>query len=75
MTRTLTHTALSTLTDSPRLPLIANWLVSVACRITIWDQRRRSRIDLKSLDDHLLEDIGVTQFEARKEAARPFWQI
>ncbi len=33
----------------------------------------RQRTALRELDDHLLEDIGVTRAEAEKEAARPAW--
>ena len=33
----------------------------------------RQRRDLASLDDHLLEDIGVSRSEAQREAARSMW--
>lgn len=35
--------------------------------------RRRQRRDLLELTDEQLRDIGVTPEEARREAARPFW--
>ena len=73
MTRTLTARTLSPLAASHRLPLIALFAVTVAAVITQWDLRRRSRKHLKQLDDHMLEDIGVTRSEAMKEAQRPFW--
>ncbi|MEM8742477.1 MAG: DUF1127 domain-containing protein [Pseudomonadota bacterium] len=38
-----------------------------------WMARARSRADLATLDDHLLDDIGVTRADARREARRPFW--
>lgn len=34
-----------------------------------WQQRR----DLRELTDDQLRDIGLTRAEARREAARPFW--
>jgi len=34
-----------------------------------WRQRR----DLRELSDDQLRDIGVTRQDARREAARPFW--
>jgi uncharacterized protein YjiS (DUF1127 family) len=37
-------------------------------------ERRRQRIALARLDDHLLRDIGVTQAVAAAEAAKPFWR-
>lgn len=52
--------------------------VSVFKRLTqvfgIWIARRRTRLHLSELDTHMLDDIGVTEAQARKEAARPFWQ-
>ncbi len=36
---------------------------------------RRSRNDLRSLDAHLLSDIGLTELEAQKEADRPAWDV
>lgn len=35
--------------------------------------RRRQRRDLRELTDDQLLDIGLTRAEARREAARPFW--
>ena len=34
---------------------------------------RRNRGKLALLDAHLLRDIGLTEDEARREAARPLW--
>ncbi|MEY1556284.1 DUF1127 domain-containing protein [Yoonia sp. R2331] len=36
-------------------------------------QVRRQRIDLASLEPHLLNDIGVTEAQARTEANRSIW--
>ena len=35
----------------------------------------RSRLDLNKLDDRLLEDIGVSRAEAKREAERPIWNV
>jgi uncharacterized protein YjiS (DUF1127 family) len=35
----------------------------------------RSRQALAGLDARALEDIGVTQAEARREATRPIWDV
>lgn len=45
----------------------------VAVCLTQWSERRRTRIHLKNLDDHLLRDVGLDRLTARKEANRPFW--
>ena len=37
------------------------------------EDKRLSRIALSELTDDQLADIGVTHAEARREAARPFW--
>ena len=34
---------------------------------------RRSRRPLLTLDDRLLDDIGITREQARKEGRKPFW--
>ena len=39
-----------------------------------WIMARRTRAALRALDAHLLEDIGMTEGEAMRESARPFWQ-
>jgi uncharacterized protein YjiS (DUF1127 family) len=35
----------------------------------------RSRGRLARLDDHLLQDIGLTREEAEAEATRPIWDV
>ena len=35
----------------------------------------RSRVDLASLDEHMLKDVGLTKDEAKKEAERPVWDV
>jgi uncharacterized protein YjiS (DUF1127 family) len=37
--------------------------------------RRRQRLDLSELDEHLLKDIGLSRSAARAEAAKPFWRF
>ncbi|HAM48359.1 MAG TPA: DUF1127 domain-containing protein [Alphaproteobacteria bacterium] len=40
----------------------------------MWRHRVLYRQHLRGLDDHLLDDLGLTRAEAEREAARPFWQ-
>lgn len=39
-----------------------------------WIERRRQRHALAALDDRLLQDIGLTRFDVKKEYNKPFWQ-
>lgn len=39
-----------------------------------WDDRRRSRVALAHLDDHLIRDIGLDRAACEDEALRPFWR-
>jgi uncharacterized protein YjiS (DUF1127 family) len=36
---------------------------------------RRQRHRLRSLDDHLLKDIGLTPETAAREAGKPIWDV
>jgi len=38
-----------------------------------WMARSRQRQALGELDDHLLDDIGLTRAQAAREIAKPFW--
>lgn len=75
MTRTMHNPALTLLNTSPRLPLIAAMAVRFAATVTKWEQRRRTRINLGYLDDHLLRDVGLNRTQAEQETARRFWQV
>jgi uncharacterized protein YjiS (DUF1127 family) len=38
-----------------------------------WMARARERRALRELNDHLLDDIGITRADARREWDKPFW--
>jgi uncharacterized protein YjiS (DUF1127 family) len=42
--------------------------------IGAWIERSRQRHALADLDDRLLDDIGITPFDAAHEIAKPFWR-
>ena len=42
--------------------------------LVAWQQRYELRRHLLEMDDHLLDDIGFSREDARREAARPFWK-
>lgn len=74
MSRTLHTVNLALLNDQARLPTVAHVLIAVAVVVTKWDRYRRTRKELKTLDPHLLNDIGLTARAASIEARKPFWQ-
>lgn len=49
-------------------------LRSVWTAVQVWVTRRRARLTLARLDDHMLRDIGVTRSTATRECEKPFWQ-
>jgi len=42
--------------------------------LTYWMERSRTRRQLRMLEDHVLEDIGITRERAMAESAKYFWQ-
>ena len=73
MTRTRTISALAYLQSRPLTPF-ASVLLQIVVVCVSWSERRRTRIALADLDDHKLDDEGLTRGEALEEARRPFWQ-
>jgi uncharacterized protein YjiS (DUF1127 family) len=67
------------LTDAPRLPAagrrgLADVLLHVLDRICAWQERRRQRWILASLDDNALKDVGLTRADVAWEVSKPFWR-
>jgi uncharacterized protein YjiS (DUF1127 family) len=50
--------------------ILSNWSRAIA----IWLDRRRGRQELSSLDDRLLDDIGISREDALWKASKPFWR-
>ena len=42
--------------------------------LRLWRARARGRQQLRTFDDHLLRDIGITRLQAEAEADKPFWR-
>ncbi len=55
-----------------RLP--ARLTHAVAATLKLWRARHRQRRCLAQLDTRALRDIGVTPYDAQREAATPFWR-
>lgn len=43
-------------------------------KLNDWRVRRKTRAHLASLDDRALRDIGLSRYDAYKEAEKPFWE-
>lgn len=41
---------------------------------SLWRLRRSERRHLRSLENHVLADLGLTRAEVEREARKPFWQ-
>ncbi len=55
-------------------PAIAvRFAVAVAHMLMTWDERFRTRQQLKKLTEHDLRDMGLTRSDVHKELRRPFF--
>ncbi|MDY0883367.1 DUF1127 domain-containing protein [Dongia soli] len=43
--------------------------------MSAWQARARQRRHLASLDNRLLQDIGLSRVDVEQEATKPFWRI
>jgi uncharacterized protein YjiS (DUF1127 family) len=52
------------------------WLLvaRAADLLLAWHERARQRRCLRSLDDHMLRDIGLSRADVEGEAEKPFWR-
>jgi uncharacterized protein YjiS (DUF1127 family) len=65
-------------TVSGRARLIPFLFTQLSTTIPVWIERSRQRRALGELvdrKDHLLADVGLSVAEARREAAKPFWDF
>jgi len=53
---------------------VRGWLPSLFGELSAIGHRMRARSRLRQMDDHLLEDIGLTREVADREASKPFWK-
>jgi uncharacterized protein YjiS (DUF1127 family) len=51
------------------------WLVKRGSRtIRVWRRRSRDREELASLDMRTLRDVGISGYDVKWEASKPFWK-
>ena len=43
--------------------------------LLIWHERARQRRQLRSLNDHMLRDLGLTRADVMAESSKPFWRL
>lgn len=55
----------------PRRPRALAHCIALLLR---WAERSRQRRDLLEMEEHRLDDIGVTRQAANEEARKPFWR-
>ena len=52
---------------------LKNQWTELRAKLNEWRIRHKTRIQLASLNDRSLQDIGVSRYDANKEAEKPFW--
>jgi uncharacterized protein YjiS (DUF1127 family) len=71
----MTASTRTRLTIDRRLPPLARILHGLTLVVLRWEERRRTRRDLRDLDDHLLRDVGIPPDVAWGEGQKHFWQV
>lgn len=69
----LSHTRTTARPAGTRLNPLAR-LARMLDTLAAWNERRRQRLALEALPDHILSDIGVSRADADNEATKPFWK-
>lgn len=64
---------LAALAADRRLPGGSKLLIWIAAQVALWVHNVKTRRELALMDPHLLNDIGMTELEARRELVKPFW--
>lgn len=59
----------------PLAEILLKAAVSLGFALLRWRELARQRRRLRSLDDRMLKDIGITRADAMREGTRPFWDV
>jgi len=57
-----------------RVPYLTAAIARMVGTALLWQQRHRTRTKLKHLPPYLLQDVGLSEDEARIERNKPFWR-
>lgn len=60
--------------DARAVLSLGNALGRVLTTLRLWWERHTQREHLRLLDDHLLNDIGMTPGDALRESQKAFWE-
>jgi uncharacterized protein YjiS (DUF1127 family) len=71
----MTTSTRTRLTFDRPLPPMARFLYGLTLVVFRWEERQRTRRNLRELDDHLLRDIGIPPDVAWREGQKRFWQV
>ncbi|MCW2245331.1 uncharacterized protein YjiS (DUF1127 family) [Azospirillum fermentarium] len=70
----LSHTRTTTARPAGTRPTPLALLTRMMDTLGAWNERRRQRLALEALPDHILSDIGLSRADADHEATKPFWK-
>ena len=59
---------------SSQFPTLDSYKLRLTKKINMWMNRSRQRKVLAKLDNRMLDDIGITYSQAKKEFSEPFWR-
>ena len=52
-----------------------SWFAGIVDGVLEWQERARQRAALRSMDERMLRDIGITRADAMTEVEKPFWRL
>jgi uncharacterized protein YjiS (DUF1127 family) len=58
-----------------RVSGLALWVRNTVDLLLVWHERARQRRHLRSLNDRMLRDIGLTRADVLAESSKPFWRL
>lgn len=61
-------------TTIAQMPLLSRVVLNVAFTVAAWHMHSVTRKDLRKLDGHFLQDIGLDAETAYGESTKRFWQ-
>ncbi len=73
MTHITYNTETQALLSRPAITEAKSLFLRAAQALWVWQSRADSRNALAKLDDHMLEDIGLTRADVMRETRKPFW--
>ena len=60
-------------TGHSQTPRLGHMLNLTICTLQTWVKRYKNRRQLAQLEDHILEDVGLSREQLKREIMKPFW--